>query len=250
MSQSLIPDAAVKAIQDSVATEVIAVDELNYLTRDVFLPPAEIKADCLRINTLAGIVDFLKNNIDSVPLAELAIHIVDHEDVRVVSKLTGRDKSRDLYVHAQRESVLGNFRFGTFYDPESFNIALQTVFKAEENRAKVLQLVGTLKDEKVTTAEDDGVTQVVTARAGVARVAEVQVPNPVTLYPFRTFREVDQPGSPFILRMQRASKEGELPKSALFEADGGLWKLDAIANIKRWLELELTLAEVSVAIIA
>lgn len=60
------------------------------------------------------------------------------------------------------------------------------------------------------------------------------MPNPVYLAPYRTFREVTQPLSPFVLRMKQG-REGGLPTVALFEADGGKWKLDAIAFIRDFL---------------
>ena len=53
----------------------------------------------------------------------------------------------------------------------------------------------------------------------------------VTLKPFRTFREIEQPESEFILRYQ--NRNGI--EAALFEGDGGCWKLDAILRIKEWL---------------
>lgn len=74
-----------------------------------------------------------------------------------------------------------------------------------------------------------------TARSGIARVEEISVPNPVFLAPFRTFREITQPLSPFVLRMKQG-REGGLPTVALFEADGGKWKLDAIQFIRDYLE--------------
>ena len=62
----------------------------------------------------------------------------------------------------------------------------------------------------------------------------VALPNPVRLKPYRTFREVSQPGSLFVVRAKRAD-DGGLPKVALFEADGGKWKLEAIDNIRQYL---------------
>jgi len=60
----------------------------------------------------------------------------------------------------------------------------------------------------------------------------VAVPNPVTLRPYRTFSEVEQPASQFVFRMKTG---GSSPSCALFNADGGAWALEAIENIKRWL---------------
>ena len=60
---------------------------------------------------------------------------------------------------------------------------------------------------------DDGVGQTVTAKSGVTRTTKVDVKNPWMLAPFRTFPEVAQPESPFILRMDKDSQ------CALFEGD-------------------------------
>lgn len=60
------------------------------------------------------------------------------------------------------------------------------------------------------------------------------VPNPVILRPYRTFLEVEQPESKFIFRI----KEGRdgTPMFKLIEADGGLWKYEAVASIKAFLK--------------
>ena len=71
------------------------------------------------------------------------------------------------------------------------------------------------------TSEDNGVTQTVEARKGIALKAREQVKPRVPLCPFRTFLEVEQPESEFLVRMREGGEIG------LFEADGGMWKLDA-----------------------
>jgi hypothetical protein len=56
----------------------------------------------------------------------------------------------------------------------------------------------------------------------------------VELRPYRTFREIEQPASKFVLRVKRGG-EGQKPGCALFEADGGFWKLEAIENIRKYI---------------
>jgi len=68
-------------------------------------------------------------------------------------------------------------------------------------------------------------------------VSDVLVPNPVVLAPFRTFPEVIQPESKFIFRMQSG------PQAALFEADGGAWRNEAMGRIKTYLEEQLNVIE-------
>lgn len=54
--------------------------------------------------------------------------------------------------------------------------------------------------------------------------------------PFRTFIEIEQPESEFLLR---AKKGYEGIEFALFEADGGAWKKEAIDNIAAYLKENL-----------
>ena len=52
----------------------------------------------------------------------------------------------------------------------------------------------------------------------------------IPLSPFRTFTEVEQPESEFILRLDEDGRVG------LIEADGGRWKLTAKASIAAYFE--------------
>ena len=63
------------------------------------------------------------------------------------------------------------------------------------------------------------------ARQGVALNAVVEIKPRVMLRPFRTFLEVEQPESEFLLRVDPDEGIG------FFEADGGIWKLEAKKNI-------------------
>lgn len=75
------------------------------------------------------------------------------------------------------------------------------------------------------STNDNGVTQTVEARQGVALNAVVEIKPRVMLRPFRTFLEVEQPESEFLLRVDPDEGIG------FFEADGGIWKLEAKKNI-------------------
>ncbi len=233
----LVPSDVVKAIQDSTATQVVPVGGVEFTDRQVFAPPIEQRATTLEIHTLTGLVDYLAANIDSISPATNAIHIVSPEKVTLVSVLDGRPKRRDVLVSAAANDC--EFNFGLFQSCEQFVIALQSLFADVEDRASVLKIVGNIKEEAVGAYDDDGVTQTVTAKAGIARVGEVPVPNPVVLAPFRTFAEIEQPTSPFILRMKAGMSQGSTPTCALFEADGGKWKLAAIEGIAKYLRIKI-----------
>ena len=61
----------------------------------------------------------------------------------------------------------------------------------------------------------------------------VTVKPRVALRPFRTFLEVEQPESEFLLRLDDNGNVG------LFEADGGMWAQAAKANILAYFEDKL-----------
>jgi hypothetical protein len=228
--------------------ETVVIDGLTYLVspdgnggfRVIDLPRPKAMPAPVVLGTLAGFAAYVKENRDKLDLGTLATIVRSHSRVELVGPLQGEFQQRPVFAAADLHELAGDtgFRFGTYLDPETFVIDVQVRFVPTDTRALMLALVGNLKDESVRQANDDGVTQVVAARAGVVMAREVEVPNPVKLKPFRTFREVEQPESRFVLRVKRGS-EGQLPTCALYEADGAAWKLEAVSSIATWLREKL-----------
>lgn len=187
-------------------------------------------ASKLTVSTLTGLVDYIKTNVDKLE-GKLLIQVKSPEEVTLYSPLNA-DREREKYVSA--EAILpNNVVYDRFLDTERFNIMFQSAFVDDEDKSKLLKYTALITDDTVKNFGDDGISQKVTVKTGVVSVSDAVVPNPVTLAPFRTFPEVEQPESKFIFRM----KEG--PSAALFEADGGAWRNKAILNIKAYLEKEL-----------
>lgn len=90
---------------------------------------------------------------------------------------------------------------------------------------EALDLLSRMTNENSVSTNDNGVTQTVEARQGVALNALIEIKPRVMLRPFRTFLEVEQPESEFLLRVDPDEGIG------FFEADGGIWKLEAKKNI-------------------
>lgn len=189
--------------------------------------------EALNASTLNSIVDFFTGDPDKVfeRRGEYIIRIGSIGTVDVMSSV-----SDELIRHKllQVKAMLPDeFPFDRYMDLETFNIMLQSRFLDTEDRAKLLALTANVVDESVSTYGDDGTSQKTIVKSGVASVAEVKVPNPVTLKPFRTFAEAEQPESKFVFRM-RKNEDGVT--AALIEADGGAWKVQAIRNIADYLE--------------
>ena len=194
------------------------------------------QAEPLAVYTLGALRDYLTANRDALELETLVVHVVSPQIVTVSGALQ-RARTRETYVRASALNLTDGF-LDKFMPIEAFIVGLQCRFVSTDDLKRVLTLFGHVKHETVKTSADDGITQTVTAKQGVALVTEAAVPNPVTLQPFRTFREVRQPASPFVLRVQ-AGPSGGLPTVGLFEADGGAWRLEAIAAVGGWLVHEL-----------
>ena len=97
----------------------------------------------------------------------------------------------------------------------------------------LLDLLSRMSKDSGVTTRDNGVSQEVEARQGVSLKALVQVKPRVALRPFRTFLEVEQPASEFLLRLDDDGNVG------LFEADGGMWQQTAKASIAAYFEDKL-----------
>jgi len=185
-------------------------------------------ANAITVHSLSGLVEYLKSNFDTDD--RLMVHVVSPTEVVAFSEVNG-DMNRNKYIKAQ--AMLPQFNFNNWYNSEDFIIKLQSTFVNNGDREIMLKVIGNIKEEDVRSTGDDGVSQAVTAKTGVATVGNVRVPNPVELKPYRTFVDVEQPESEFIFRM----KSG--PNCALFEADGGAWKLDAVNNVAEYLKKAL-----------
>ena len=101
--------------------------------------------------------------------------------------------------------------------------------------SSLIDVLGNLANEHVTENKDDGLSQTIQVRTGITTRAKVKIENPLSLKPYRTFREVEQPESLFIFRLKNQNGL----HCALYESDGGAWKLEAIKNIKAHLAGEL-----------
>lgn len=195
--------------------------------------PAPMPAT-LVVHTLTGVVDYVVENRDKLKLEELVVQVVDATTVVVHGALTERWQQRATYLRANHRGP-GGFKFGTFMPLEEAVIGLNVHFTDGGHRDTLLKLLSNVRGGCVRTAEDDGFSQAVTVKQDVG-VAAVEIKNPFTLAPFRTFSELAQPASPFVLRL----RDGEpLPTVAIYEADAGAWMLQAISAAATFLREKL-----------
>lgn len=184
----------------------------------------EPTANSFTVRSLSGLVDYVKSGFDIEQ--PLMIHVANPTLVTCFTAING-NYNRSTLVRA--EALIPDFDFGYWHKVEKFIISLQSAFVKNDDRDTMLKVVGNITEEDVKTYGDNGTSQSVVAKVSVGHVAEVDVPNPVSLKPYRTFTEVEQPESEFVFRMEKG------PNCSIHEADGGTWKLEAIGNIKNYL---------------
>jgi len=224
-----IAELAVEAAQP----KIIDVDGVPHSTRQLHdVRPKEPAPDPIILSSLSGFVDYVNANPDGLNLAECVVVIHDPGRVALYSKLVGVHRQRLKYAEAVApaaqavEHRLRQFQEGA--DPEKTIIRLKTWCKDGGDRDRVVQILGNLTDEEIKTMVDDGFTQKATVRSGIQVVDEVRVPNPVNLAPWRTFGEIEQPTSPFLLRL---SKGPQGPIVTLAIADDVTWRVEVVDEI-------------------
>lgn len=112
-------------------------------------------------------------------------------------------------------------------------IAVTTKLAATEAIDTQMVMGVNMRTGQIEIAEYDGVSQQAIIKTGVTTKDAAFVPNPVSLIPYRTFLEVPQPASDFVFRISEG--RGGAPAFKLVAADGGLWKSQAVDNVKNYL---------------
>lgn len=226
-----------RAIRGDTPAKEITLCGRHYTTAGVE-PVLHPMPRTLSVKTLTALVDYLKVNVDKLDVSTLICHIESPSVVSLRSALVGDFSQRSTYISAELEQL--QIKFNSYLDGEAFNILLQSCFVDNEtdpqkatDRGLVLRYCASVREVSEGITLDDGITQAVTVKKGIASVETVTLPNPVTLRPYRTFIEVEQPASKFVFR----AEEG--PRFMLVEADGGAWKSEAMKNIKNFMEFEV-----------
>lgn len=233
-------------LAQQAAPQIIQVEGRDYSSRELH-PVREPLPATLEVTTLNAVVDYIKENRDGL-LLPLIVHVASPTEVRVLGPLEGQFRQRPTYLVAK--ALLPRLMLDKYLDSTDFQIMLRSAFLAqagdnetENARDTLIKIAGNVVETEALTSEDDGMSQTVTVMTGIATKAYAKLPNPAILRPYRTFPEVVQPSSEFIFRM------GKGPRFALFEGDGGVWRLAAVRNVAGWLRDRLAQSQPGISVI-
>ena len=220
-------------VEEIGATEIINVDDRPYSNRRLFEVKRPEPATML-VSSLSALVDYVMEDLDNLGTdRRLIVHVASPTRVLVWSQLFGEFSQRVSFLEASTDDLLPELFFDRPIDTEQFQIMLRTGFLDSPDRTLLIKYSGNVVDGSEIHVKDDGFTQETTVKAGAASLAKVQVPSPVKLIPYRTFLEVPQVESEFILRLESG------PSFRLVEADGGAWRLKAMHRVRAYLRQAL-----------
>lgn len=230
MGESFLKDA-IDRIVEMVAPKTYQIGPYTYASKELTLveaEPSRPKDFC--VDTLSGLVRIIKEEGSQMKDLKLFVQVEDQRHVAVWSDylmLPYRQFERwRLYT---AEADVPRITVGQYMDQQQAIIELQSLHNATPDRDYLLDLLSKIDVTQGVKSTDNGVTQEATVKTGVVLKDTVPVKPIVELQPFRTFLEVDQPVSKFLLRVDEHGRAG------LFEADGGAWKLEAKRSIAAWL---------------
>lgn len=195
----------------------------------------EIKApavhmDALPLQSLDALVKLVQSEA-SKEESPLYITVPNHLTARCFGRASAKAPWRQVYYEANATDVPGwgeKVELGF----EAAQIALRTRFQETPDTIYAMKLLSDISCGAKVIYNDSGIATTVTQQKGISLQTNEPIRPLIALRPYRTFQEVDQPESIFLLRL---SDRGV----SFTEADGGMWKLKARETVKVFLEERL-----------
>lgn len=216
-----------RKVLEAQKKDEIKIGNDTYTEKDLTLVlPHVSKCKTLSVNNLSMLITNVKNELkDEIHDLPLILNV---EETKVIC-LTSYDVNKDRQTPFVANAEVPRIEFNQFMPVEQMIIQLQTCFKDNENKSKLIALISKLSKDTKVEVEDDGISQKVSAQEGVAIKGEVTLPPLVKLIPQRTFYEVEQPEQLFLLRVDNNCRV------ALYDADGGAWAYQCQQSIIEYL---------------
>lgn len=222
--------AMIEKIVELAAPKTFEWDGTVYSDKELkFVQDKKCRPKTIEVTGLDSISKLVRNEVVHVG-QRLFVQVKSYREVEVFTTLDSDEERFYLYSCCADTPRVTMGRYSPY---ENAVVELRSLYIPNEDTRYLLQLLGSISSESKVTSTDNGVTQKVEAKAGIALNSVVEIKPRVTLRPFRTFIEVEQPESEFLLRVNQSGEIG------LFEADGGVWKLEATRNVAAYFEDKL-----------
>lgn len=228
---------AIEKILSIAENKTYQIGSDTYSDRDLYrIEPHIDQPSSISFSSLDGVVKAIKTEIKRVT-CPIFVSVSAHNKVDVFTTYRADNMERDLLYTARPDLPCKPSEWNSYDDAM---IILRSQYIQNEGTAYIIDLLAHISDDNNVQSNDNGLSQQVTVKQGVSLSSRAAVKPRVVLKPFRTFLEVDQPESEFLLRLRPGDKEKKIEaKIGLFEADGGAWKLNAKRYIAVYFERHL-----------
>lgn len=189
--------------------------------------------ETIGLSSLDSLVKMIRT--EAIPKYAVPIYITipSHTSVKCYSQPNAENRFiRNTYYQAVATDVPG-WEGKTTLSFEEAMIALRTRFQETNDTEYALKLLSEITTGAKVTFNDSGIATSVVTKTGIDLQSNQQIRPIITLKPYRTFQEIEQPASQFLIRV---SERG----ISFIEADGGMWKLKARQTIKEYLDQALS----------
>lgn len=233
MEVSFLKDA-IDRITELARPSTMEVDGITYATSEYYQIRGQLELPGLyKVDTLNALVKLIRTEgihvFNPLYVRVSAPNFVQVDSSYVVTKDCVHDRAT-LYA---AKSDVPSITFNSAMSQERAVVELQSLYAVTPDRDYLLALLSRIDVNQGVSSVDNGISQEVSVRTGAVLKEQQTVQPIVRLQPYRTFLEVEQPASDFLLRLD---KEG---RPALYEADGGAWKLEAKRSIAAYLSEQL-----------
>lgn len=223
--------AAIEKIQELCAPHLFQVDGHSYLADDSgeyteIKPELEMVSE-INLSSLDALVKFV--NTEAAPCHNgVYITIPDHKTVKCFTHPNGDLRMNREYLYTANATDVPGWSEKVTLSFEEALIALRTRFQPTTDTDYALRLLSNITTGGKVTYNDNGVATSIVTKKGIDLQGNETIKPIIKLRPYRTFQEVDQPESQFLIRI---SERG----ITFIEADGGMWKLEARNTVKKYL---------------
>lgn len=240
-------EKAMNWIERHTMPNIREIDGIQWTDKQLSRVQNIISMDKVEFFTLTSLVEYLQSGVD-VPnefAQHIFINVAAPDHVLVYSEANKKNHYSRTDI-ADVRAMLPVVKTGKWVDQTEFCIMLRanfidsdykdedsTVLLPDTDKDALIRVASNIVSGTIAQYEDTGISQKATIKTGIQEAEDKLLPDKVTLRPFRTFMEVEQPKSEFLFRAQDDRHDGV--QLALHEADGGRWKLDAMAAVKQYL---------------
>lgn len=226
--------SAIEKIQELCKPHILDKDGHTFLVNadgyEEIIPTVDVP-ETLKLNSLEALVMMVKTEAIPDGVAgegPLYITVPTHDKVICFGHPFPEINERRITSYVANATDIPGWGGKVSMSFEEAMIALRTRFQPTPDSEYALKLLSDITTGSKLTMSDNGIATSVVTRSGVALQANTPIRPIISLRPYRTFQEVEQPVSQFLIRVSERA-------ITFIEADGGMWKLTARKTIKDYL---------------